>query len=123
MKQQEKEKEYETYVKEKTPVIVQTSCGTANYIGHKNLVSICKSMADEYGAEVVLHLDHAKDYDEIRKAIDAGYSSVMFDGSSLPLKENILGTKRCICEEVWSKRRGRAWNSRRYRGRHRCCTG
>ena len=59
-------------VKEKTPVIVQTSCGTANYIGHKNLVSICKSMADEYGAEVVLHLDHAKDYDEIRKAIDAG---------------------------------------------------
>ena len=83
-------------VKEKTPVIVQTSCGTANYIGHKNLVSICKSMADEYGAEGVLHLDHAKDYDEIRKAIDAGYSSVMFDGSSLPLKENILGTKRVV---------------------------
>ncbi len=83
-------------VKEKTPVIVQTSCGTANYIGHKNLVSICKSMADEYGAEIVLHLDHAKDYDEIRKAIDAGYSSVMFDGSSLPLKENILGTKRVV---------------------------
>ena len=83
-------------VKEKTPVIVQTSCGTSNYIGHKNLVSICKSMADEYGAEVVLHLDHAKDYDEIRKAIDAGYSSVMFDGSSLPLKENILGTKRVV---------------------------
>lgn len=83
-------------VKEKTPVIVQTSCGTANYIGHKNLVSICKSMADEYGAEVVLHLDHAKDYDEIRKAIDAGYSSVMFDGSSLPLKENTLGTKRVV---------------------------
>lgn len=83
-------------VKEKTPVIIQTSCGTANYIGHKNLVSICKSMADEYGAEVVLHLDHAKDYDEIRKAIDAGYSSVMFDGSSLPLKENILGTKRVV---------------------------
>ena len=83
-------------VKEKTPVIVQTSCGTANYIGHKNLVSICKSMADEDGAEVVLHLDHAKDYDEIRKAIDAGYSSVMFDGSSLPLKENILGTKRVV---------------------------
>ena len=53
-------------------------------------------MADEYGAEVVLHLDHAKDYDEIRKAIDAGYSSVMFDGSSLPLKENILGTKRVV---------------------------
>lgn len=83
-------------VNQRTPVIIQTSCGTANYVGHKNLVSICKSMAEEYGVDIVLHLDHAKDYDEIRKAIDAGYSSVMFDGSSLPLKDNILGTKRVV---------------------------
>ena len=83
-------------VNQRTPVIIQTSCGTANYIGHKNLVSVCKSMAEQYGIDVVLHLDHAKDYDEIRKAIDAGYSSVMFDGSSLPLKDNILGTKRVV---------------------------
>lgn len=82
--------------KQKTPVIIQTSCGTANYVGHRNLVSICKSMGDEYGVNVVLHLDHAKDYDEIRKAIDMGYSSFMFDGSSLPLKENILGTRRVV---------------------------
>lgn len=83
-------------VNQRTPVIIQTSCGTANYVGHKNLVSICKSMAEEYGVDIVLHLDHAKGYDEIRKAIDAGYSSVMFDGSSLPLKDNILGTKRVV---------------------------
>ncbi len=83
-------------VNQRTPVIIQTSCGTANYVGHKNLVSICKSMAKEYGVDIVLHLDHAKGYDEIRKAIDAGYSSVMFDGSSLPLKDNILGTKRVV---------------------------
>lgn len=81
---------------EKIPVIIQTSCGTANYIGHKNLVAVCKSMSEEYGVDVVLHLDHAKDYDEIRKAIDAGYSSVMFDGSLLPYKENILGTRRVV---------------------------
>lgn len=83
-------------VHQKTPVIIQTSCGTANYVGHRNLVAVCRSMAEEYGVDVVLHLDHARDYDEIRKAIDAGYSSVMFDGSSLPLKENILGTKRVV---------------------------
>ena len=53
-------------------------------------------MAEQYGINVVLHLDHAKDYDEIRKAIDAGYSSVMFDGSSLPLKDNILGQKEWL---------------------------
>ena len=79
-----------------TPVIIQTSEGTASYFGHRNLVSVCKSMAEEYGVDVVLHLDHAKDFDEIRKALAAGYSSVMFDGSALPFKENILGTKRIV---------------------------
>lgn len=82
--------------KQKAPVIIQTSCGTANYVGHKNLVAVSKSMAEEYGVDVVLHLDHAKDFAEIRKAIRAGYSSVMFDGSSLPFKENILGTKQVV---------------------------
>lgn len=82
--------------KQKTPVIIQTSCGTANYVGHRNLVAVCKSMAEEYGVNVVLHLDHAKDFGEIRKAIRAGYSSAMFDGSSLPFKENILGTKQVV---------------------------
>lgn len=81
---------------QKTPVIVQTSCGTANYVGHRNLVAVCQSMAKEYGVDVVLHLDHAKDFGEIRKAILAGYSSVMFDGSSLPFKENILGTQQVV---------------------------
>lgn len=85
-----------TAEKQKTPVIVQTSCGTANYVGHRNFVAICKSMAEEYGVDVVLHLDHAKDFGEIRKAIRAGYSSVMFDGSSLPFKENILETKQVV---------------------------
>lgn len=79
-----------------TPVIIQTSVGTANYIGHKNLVAICKSMSEEAGIDVVLHLDHAKEYDDIKKAIDSGYSSVMFDGSSLPLKENILKTQQIV---------------------------
>lgn len=82
--------------KEKTPVIIQTSEGTASYIGHRTLVAVCKSLADEYGVDVVLHLDHAKDFDEIRKAVDAGYSSIMYDGSALPFKENILGTKRVV---------------------------
>lgn len=81
---------------QKTPVIIQTSEGTASYVGHRNLVAVAKSMADELGVDVVLHLDHAKNFDEIRKALDAGYSSVMYDGSALPFKENILGTKRVV---------------------------
>lgn len=75
------------------PIIIQTSVGTAQYIGYEVLVSVVKNMANEEMVDVALHLDHAKDFDEIKKAIDAGYSSVMFDGSDLPFKENILKTK------------------------------
>lgn len=81
---------------EKTPVIIQTSEGTAKYVGMKSFVAIVKSLADEYGVDAVLHLDHARNWDNIREAVDAGYSSIMFDGSNLPFKENILGTKRVV---------------------------
>lgn len=82
--------------KQASPVIIQTSIGTANFVGHRNLVSVCKNLAEQFGIDVVLHLDHAKDHAEIRKAIDLGYGSVMFDGSSLPFKENILQTKKVV---------------------------
>lgn len=81
---------------QRTPVVIQTSEGTARYVGMRALVAVARSLAEEYGVNVVLHLDHAKDWDTIRSAIDAGYSSVMFDGSSLPFKENVLGTRRVV---------------------------
>jgi len=79
-----------------TPIIVQTSVGTANYIGHSVLVSVVKNFAKNEMVDAVLHLDHANDFDDIKRAIDAGYSSVMFDGSDLPFKENILKTKSIV---------------------------
>lgn len=81
---------------QKTPVIIQTSEGTAQYVGMKTLVAVVSSLAKEFGVNAVLHLDHAKNWDIIREAVDAGYTSVMFDGSSLPFKDNILGTKRVV---------------------------
>ena len=83
-------------VEEKTPVIVQVSEGTGKFVGLRNLVAVANFMADEYGCDVVLHLDHVKDWDMIRAAIDAGFSSVMFDGSALPFEENILGPQRVV---------------------------
>lgn len=78
------------------PIIIQTSVGTADTEGMRNLVAVCKSMAEHEGVDVVLHLDHARDIHDIERAIAAGYSSVMFDGSLLPFKENIEKTKRVI---------------------------
>lgn len=79
-----------------SPIIIQTSVDTAKYIGYRNLVNVTKGIANIEMVDVVLHLDHAKDFNDIKDAIDAGYSSVMFDGSSLPLKENIMKTKAVV---------------------------
>lgn len=78
------------------PIIIQTSVGTADTEGMRNFVAVCKSMAENEGVDVVLHLDHARDIHDIERAIEAGYSSVMFDGSLLPFKENIEKTRRVI---------------------------
>jgi ketose-bisphosphate aldolase len=52
-----------------------------------------KSMAEKSDVPVCIHLDHATDVEFIKKCIDSGFSSVMFDGSTLPLEENIEITK------------------------------
>ena len=77
-----------------SPIIIQTSVATAEYVGMKNFVAVCKSMAQDLLVDVDLHLDHAKSFDAIKEAIDAGYSSVMFDGSALPNKENMERARR-----------------------------
>lgn len=78
------------------PIIIQTSIATAKYIGYKVMVTVAKEMAEDEMVDVCLYLDHAKDFDEIKAAIDAGFSSVMFDGSALPFKENIAKTKMVV---------------------------
>lgn len=78
------------------PIIIQTSIDTARYIGFKVLVNVMKAIADEEMVDAVLHLDHARDFDDIKEAIDSGFTSVMYDGSHLPFKENILKTKAVV---------------------------
>ena len=79
-----------------SPIIIQTSVGTAKYIGYDVIVAVCETLAKNKSVDVVMHLDHCKDFDEIKAAIDAGFTSVMFDGSSYPFKENIMRTKEVV---------------------------
>lgn len=78
------------------PIIIQTSVDTAKYIGYSVIVAVVKELANQNMVDVALHLDHAKDLDAIKDAIVAGYSSIMFDGSNLSFKENILKTKLVV---------------------------
>ena len=78
------------------PIIIQTSIDTAKYIGYSVIVAVVKELANQNMVDVALHLDHARDLDAIKDAIAAGYSSIMFDGSNLSFKENILKTKLVV---------------------------
>lgn len=82
----------------RTPVLVQVSMGAAKYMGGYQFVR--DMVADQMDAmdiqvPVIMHLDHG-DYEAAMKCIELGYSSVMFDGHQLPLKENIAKTRAVI---------------------------
>ena len=81
-----------------TAVIIASSEGAVKYMGGFNTVSaLVKTMHDDLGitVPVALHLDHGT-YEGAKKAIEAGYTSVMFDGSSLPLEENLEKTREIV---------------------------
>lgn len=76
------------------PVIIQTSQGTAEYLGVDWIVKTAKLFAKD--VDLCLHMDHCKDIDFIHYAIDRGYSSIMYDGSSLDIKTNISNTIKVV---------------------------
>lgn len=86
-------------VKLRSPLIVQTSEGAIEYAGMDYLVAMVK-VAAKATVPIALHVDHGKDLKIIKQAIQKGYTSVMFDGSALPLKENIAKTKQVV---QWAK--------------------
>ena len=83
-------------VKLKSPVILATSEGALRYAHMKELVALAKAASEEHKIPIALHLDHGQDIKIIQQAIKLGYSSVMFDGSHLPFKENIRQTKKIV---------------------------
>ena len=78
------------------PVIVQVSPGAAKHIGYRTMAGMTRGCAEEYGACVALHLDHAEDEAVIRECVDAGFSSIMIDASKRPFAENIERTGRVV---------------------------
>jgi len=69
---------------------------TSEGVDLKHMVRIIEVLANEYPIPVALHLDHGSSFEACAEAIAAGFTSVMFDGSSLPFEENIAITKRVV---------------------------
>ena len=78
------------------PVILATNKDMAEQLGVKSLAGMLLPLIEQSTAEICLHLDHCYEERIIFEAIDAGYSSVMFDGSQLPIEENIARTYHVV---------------------------
>ena len=81
-----------------SPVILGVSEGAAKYMcGFKTIVNMVEGMMEELNitVPVAVHLDHGS-YDGAKKAMEAGFSSIMFDGSHYPIEENIAKTKEMV---------------------------
>ncbi len=86
----------EAAAEENSPVIVQASQGAIKYAGLDFIVGLVKAAAAGVEVPVVLHLDHGTDFEQVMRCIRYGFSSVMYDGSKLPLEENIAMTQRVV---------------------------
>ncbi|RLI17642.1 class II fructose-1,6-bisphosphate aldolase [Candidatus Bathyarchaeota archaeon] len=86
----------EAAVEEKSPVIVAVTPSSIKYGGLAYLTKIVRTAAESAPVPMSLHLDHGKDFETVSKCVEAGFTSVMIDGSFLKFEENIALTKRVV---------------------------
>ncbi|MBF1050290.1 MULTISPECIES: class II fructose-1,6-bisphosphate aldolase [Peptostreptococcus] len=77
-------------------VIIQASKSAISYAGIDTLVELVKAASEEIGVDCALHLDHGPNFEMAKKCIDAGFTSVMIDGSHLDYEENVAITKQVV---------------------------
>lgn len=88
-----------TAVKQRSPLILgfgENSVEESGAADLKHLVRVLESLADGYDIPVSLHLDHGSSFEACAKAINAGFTSVMIDGSLLSFEENVRLTRRVV---------------------------
>ena len=80
-----------------------TSEGESKFFGLEEAVALRDVLRKKTGLPIFLNLDHGKSFEYLKQAIDAGYDMVHFDGSKLPLEENIKITKEVV---KYAKKKG-----------------
>jgi len=78
------------------PVIIGVSEGEWGFIGAKQISALVKSLREGYDYPIFLNADHTHSLEKLKEAIEAGFDSAVFDGSKLPLDENIKKTKEAV---------------------------
>ena len=80
----------------KAPVILQMATSEVYYFGEDAIAGCVRKALGRYGVKAALHLDHGREFAEAMRCIRRGFTSVMFDGSNLPLAENIAITREIV---------------------------
>lgn len=80
----------------KQPVIIAYGERYQHYMNLEAFASFTKTLAEQASVDVALHLDHSYQVETIKRAVFAGFTSVMFDGSALSLEENLKQTKEIV---------------------------
>jgi len=78
------------------PVLIEFYPGFRGFISLKQVAEITKDAASRVKTPVGLHLDHCGDFDTLIQAMQAGFPSVMYDGSALPYEENAANTREVV---------------------------
>ena len=85
-------------VRQRAPVLVQTSVKTVRALGVRQLFGTWQALTADVDVPVALHLDHCPDRQVITECLDAGWNSVLFDASALPVAENRRQTVEVVAE-------------------------
>lgn len=81
---------------QKSPVILQMSPSAIKYAGMDYLMAMVKVAVENTDIDIAIHLDHGTDFEICKKCIDAGFTSVMIDGSKYDYEENVRLTKEVV---------------------------
>jgi len=81
-----------------SPVIVEMTERTFDYAGGRAIFQLVKNIAEFYAPEIPvgIHLDHGKSFEVVERAMDIGFTSVMYDGSRKVYVDNIMMTKKVV---------------------------
>lgn len=82
----------------RSPVIIQITEKTMNYAGGRGIFNLVKNNAEFYAPEIPvgIHIDHGKSFEIIKRAVDIGWTSVMYDGSRKSFADNLMMTKDIV---------------------------
>ncbi len=80
----------------KVPVMLGVSEGERDFVGVRQATALVASVRDETGMEIFLNADHTHSIDRAEEAAKAGFDEIIFDGSSMPFKQNVEQTKKAV---------------------------